>query len=117
MKLEGLVERLTGTLQAGRAFGPAMERGDVTIIPVAIVAGGGGGGGGPTGESDDGSGEPIINGGGGYGGVTFPLGVYAIRGDTVKFVPAIDATRIAIAGLGIFKLALKVRAARNQHRH
>jgi uncharacterized spore protein YtfJ len=125
MKIQGLVDSFSKTLYAGRAFGEPIERDGVTIIPVALVAGGGGGGGGsgpvPHAESSKKNGSPMgSSSGGGFGGVSFPLGVYAVSGDKVRWVPALDATRVAIAALGIIKLALRLRAAGRRtrgHRH
>ena len=44
MTVEALLAKATDGFNAGRAFGPVIERDDCLIIPVAFVAGGGGGG-------------------------------------------------------------------------
>jgi hypothetical protein len=41
-----LMRRLDESISGGRSFGPAFERDDCLVIPVAYVLGGGGGGGG-----------------------------------------------------------------------
>jgi uncharacterized spore protein YtfJ len=108
MEVERLLGKAADHLSVGRSFGPPIERDGVLIIPVAWVAGGGGGGAGGT--QHDESGEP--DSGGGFGGVTWPLGVYVVRDGNVRWVPAIDATRIALAALALFRTFAKLRALR-----
>ncbi len=82
-----------------RVFGDPVEKEDVTVIPVAMVAGGGGGGNAPSeGESEaEGSGS-------GFGGMARPAGVYVIRADSVEWQPAIDVTRLGMAGIALAAL-------------
>jgi len=101
MDAAAIMQRLGENLSVGRAFGTAYERGDTLVIPVARVAGGGGGGG----SEPAGPGEGLAlppGGGGGFGGVVRPLGVYVVRGDDVRWVPAVDATRVALASIAVF---------------
>ena len=108
MDVEKLLSKAADELSVRRAFGPAIERNGTLVIPVAWVAGGGGGGGGQSGgENGD-----EIGSGGGFGGVTWPLGVYVVKEGNVRWVPAIDATRIILAGLGVFRAVVKLRASR-----
>lgn len=108
MDVERLLGKASEELSARRAFGPAIERDGTLIIPVAWVAGGGGGGAGsPEAENGDETGS-----GGGFGGVTWPLGVYVVKEGKVRWVPAVDATRVVLAGLGIFRAVVKMRALR-----
>src|SRR3974390_587788 len=44
VELEDLLQRVGDHVTVGRAFGPAYEKDETLIIPVAFVAGGGGGG-------------------------------------------------------------------------
>lgn len=108
MNIVDLFSKASEGLTAGKAFGPVIEQNGCTVIPVAWVAGGGGGGSGegPS-EAPSGSGT-----GGGFGGVMWPLGVYVVKDGNARFVPAVDATRIALAGIAIAKLAMKMRALR-----
>ena len=105
MDAQQLMERLSHVPAVGRSFGPAFERGEVLIIPVALVAGGGG-----FGESEDAPGRnphaapPGI--GGGMGGLSLPLGVYEVTAAGVRFVPAFDLTRIVTATIGLVKFAV-----------
>jgi uncharacterized spore protein YtfJ len=91
MKPAELLDQVRDTLTVKRVFGEPYEHDGVTIVPVATVAGGGGGGSGDAGE--EGRGE-----GAGYGIVAKPAGVYVIKGDDVRWQPAIDVNRIAMGG-------------------
>ncbi len=123
MDVERLLSRAAEDLSVRRAFGPAIERDGALIIPVAWVAGGGGGGAqGPQAQVPQAEGLKAEEGngsgaGGGFGGVTWPLGVYVIKEGRVRWVPVVDATRIALAGLGIFRAVVKLRALRHMGRH
>ena len=105
MTLQELLSKATESVSAGRCFGPPLEKDGTLIIPVAVTGGGGGGG-----DTASGAGEPMS--GAGFGGVAWPLGVYVVRDGSVKWVPIIDPTRLALAAIGLVKIGLKVRAAR-----
>ncbi|HSL64736.1 MAG TPA: spore germination protein GerW family protein [Gaiellaceae bacterium] len=77
-------------LTARRVYAEPYEKNGSTVIPAASVRGGGGGGGG---ESPEGKGE-----GGGFGVSARPTGAWVIKGDDVRWKPALDVTRIAIIG-------------------
>ena len=81
--LEGAREAIT----VRRVYGDPIERDGVTIIPAADIRGGGGGGG----DAQD--------NGGGFGVMARPVGVYVVSGDSVRWEPAVDASRIAIMGM------------------
>lgn len=70
-----------------RVFGDPIVTGNVTLVPVAIV-GGGGGGGGKNGTA----------GGVGFGLGAKPAGVYVVRGDDVRWRPAIDVNKVIMGG-------------------
>lgn len=72
-----------------RVFGEPVERNGLTVIPAALVAGGGGGGGGHDDKGQEGQ-------GGGFGVAARPAGVYVIRGDQVRWQPAVDANRVIV---------------------
>jgi uncharacterized spore protein YtfJ len=87
-------EKLQGTYDAitvRRVYGDPIERDGVLIVPAAAVKGGLGYGGG-----NDGNG--VQGGGGGSGVSARPVGVYRIADGNVTWVPAVDATRIALLG-------------------
>jgi uncharacterized spore protein YtfJ len=100
MKVEELVEKARDAATVSRVFGDPYEKGGVTFIPVARVAGGAGGGSGTDGESE--------GGGGGYGSRARPVGAYVIKDDEVTWLPAIDVTFIAFVGQIIAIVALLV---------
>jgi uncharacterized spore protein YtfJ len=77
--IEGLAQRLGATATAATIFGAPIERGDVTVVPVARAAYGFGGGSGTR------SGE---EGAGGGGGVRVsPVGFFEIRSGVVHYRP------------------------------
>ena len=124
MNTRELLERIAENLSVRRAFGAAYEREGLLIIPVALVAGGGGGGEGPikapvtdqtgaieTAEPAKGAppdGRPPTGTGGGFGGLVLPMGVYVVKGDQVRWVPAFDATLIALASLSVVRVFVRL---------
>ena len=83
MDVQSLVAQARDAHTVDRGIGQPYEKNGITVVPVAAVRGGGGGGGGPT-------------GGGGGGLEARPAGAFVIRGDSVKWVPAIDVNRIVV---------------------
>lgn len=110
MDIERLFGRATDSLSVGRAFGAPVEQGGTVLIPVAWVAGGGGAG---SGERPGEGATEATGQGGGFGGITWPLGVYVVKDGSVRWVPAVDATRIALGVLAVVRLVVKVTAARS----
>lgn len=97
--LKGAYDAMT----VSRVYGDPIERDGVLVIPAAAIRGGGGFGGGSDQSGNEG-------GGGGSGVIARPVGVYRIEGGEVTWIPAVDATRIALVGqlVGIvFLLALR----------
>ena len=109
MEIPSLLAKLSDTMHASRSFGPATEHGGVTVIPVALVVGGGGMGMGTEPEPSEVSGS-----GGGFGTISWPLGVDTVKQGEVRFVPALDVTRLAIAAISALKLLAKLRARRRE---
>jgi uncharacterized spore protein YtfJ len=101
MELDSLMARAGEAVSVGRAFGTPIDHDGVLVIPVAWVAGGGGGG-------SDNSEPEKSQSGGGFGGFTWPLGVYVVKDGTVSWMPAIDATRILLAGIRLVAAILSV---------
>lgn len=99
MDVRRLAELTRDQLTVSRVFGEPIERGRVTIVPVARVMGGAGGG---EGADDSGGGE-----GGGWAALARPAGVYVIDGEQVRWRPAIDADR-ALATAAIVVVSLMV---------
>jgi uncharacterized spore protein YtfJ len=104
MNLNELMQQVRDQVTVGRVFGDPIERDGVTVVPVARVMGGGGGGQG-TDEAQQGE-------GGGFGMVARPAGVYVVRGQDVRFRPAVDVDRLVIAGAVVLVTALLVAARR-----
>ena len=121
MDAGNLLDKVSDNLSVRRAFGAAYEKDGTLIIPVALVAGGGGAGtsrtgrGHPaTGRRPEGDGSPHDaaphgsrrpkDAGGGFGGLVLPTGVYVVKGDQVRWVPAVDTTIVVLASLGLARL-------------
>jgi uncharacterized spore protein YtfJ len=128
--VQELLGKISQHLSVSRAFGTAYEKDGSLVIPVAFVAGGGGGGGGgegPTGpvapESTDDSSNAhdsktnaeMSGSGGGFGGAVMPVGVYVVKDDQVRWMPAVNANlAIVVTFLCIRMIA---RARRRARRH
>jgi uncharacterized spore protein YtfJ len=97
--LQDILSASRDLLNVRRVYGEPFEKGELTVIPVAHVAGGGGGGAGPA--EDEGGAE---SGGGGFGGMARPVGVYVVKGDRVDWEPALDVTLLGIAGIALAAL-------------
>jgi uncharacterized spore protein YtfJ len=145
MDLKDLLAKASGHLSVSRAFGVAYEKDGSLIIPVAFVAGGGGGGGTdnppsrPTHRHLDLDDEDVLDddeldedefdpldernqttlggSGGGFGGVVMPIGVYVVKDDQVRWVPALNTTFIAIAALGLARALVRSTSKRHRGHH
>ncbi len=132
MDMHELTSRVGESLSVRRAFGAAYEKNGVLVIPVALVAGGGGGGQramSPGGQhprpaanaADDADGEPASTtqseAGGGFGGLIMPIGAYVVKGDQVRWVPAVNVTLIVLAGLSTIRVLALLRARGRRRRH
>jgi uncharacterized spore protein YtfJ len=122
--MQQLMSRMSKNLSVRRAFGSAYEKDGLLVIPVALVAGGGGGGEGtmpkdegrhphPAPETnDDTAHEPESamgsGSGGGFGGLIMPIGAYVVKGDQVRWVPAVDVTVVLLVSLGIVRLLARI---------
>ena len=97
--VEEILEGARDAINARRVYGDPIEQEGVTVIPAAAVGGGGGGGG-----------DETNNGGAGFGLGARPVGAYVIRGDDVRWVPAVDVTRVlllVLAGLVVVRSMLR----------
>jgi uncharacterized spore protein YtfJ len=123
MNLQDLLGKIAQNLSVGRSFGAAYEKDGSLIIPVALVAGGGGAGEGPSShsdadealEGDDESSSDVSNGsGGGFGGVVMPIGVYVVKDEKVRWVPAISANLVIVVVFILVRMMLRsvIRARR-----
>ena len=101
-----IAEKLGASVKASKVFGDPIERGGVTVIPVARARWGFGGGGGRDKSDRPGS-------GGGGGAVMSPIGYIEIHADgKTRFCPTFAVSDIAaIAGVGMLAALLAARLA------
>ena len=107
MDAMAMLEGAKDVITAKRVIGDPYEKNGVTVIPVVAAGGGGGAGGG---NSPEGQGT-----GGGLGLSVKPLGAFVIKGDDVRWLPAIDVTRVIIGGqllmlFGLFAIRGMIRS-------
>jgi uncharacterized spore protein YtfJ len=101
---QDLLSRIGEHAHVNRVFGEPIVRDDVTIVPVAVVAGVGGEGSGP---EENGQGY-------GFGVTSRAIGAFSIRKEQVRFVPALDLRTLVLTGLAAF--ALVTRAVHGKRR-
>jgi uncharacterized spore protein YtfJ len=107
-------------------FGEPVVHGDVVVIPVGRMRGGAGGGGGsgsgePGHAPSTGSGAETMTGEGaghGWGMDAKATGAYVIHGDKVSYMPAVEVSRIVVAGIvgtvvGLLLVPRIIRAAKD----
>jgi uncharacterized spore protein YtfJ len=114
MEIGALLARAGENIHAGRAFGDPVVRDGCTVVPCAFVLGAGGAGGG---TGTDQQGAPGEGGGGGHFSVSWPVGAYVIADGDVRWVPAVDVTRLVLAGLVLLRAAPKLRRRHRTPRH
>jgi uncharacterized spore protein YtfJ len=125
--VQELLGKVAQHLSVSRAFGTAYEKDGSLVIPVALVAGGGGGGEGTSGspsessevidaEDDESTSDGESSGsGGGFGGVVMPVGVYVVKDENVRWVPAVNANLVIV--VAFLTLRMIARARRRSRRH
>jgi uncharacterized spore protein YtfJ len=100
-RINQVIEQSRDVLTVRRVFGEPIERDGTIVIPAASVIGGAGGGGG-----DDGKGA--VGAGTGFGVWARPAGAFVIRGDDVRWEPAIDPDRQRLINAAVIAGALMV---------
>jgi uncharacterized spore protein YtfJ len=101
------MERAREAVSIRQVLGDPIERDGVTVIPAATVFGGGGGGGGSAPGGED---SPEQDAAGfGFGLAAWPAGAFEIKGEGVRWQPAIDYTRIAVTLLFFAYLLSRAR--------
>jgi uncharacterized spore protein YtfJ len=118
MDVQDVIAQARDAITVKRVYGDPYEKNGITVIPAARVGGGAGGGGGEgEGPGGEGSGK---GSGSGFGISARPAGAYIIRGEDVRWQPAIDANKIvigaqlvAIAALLTIRSVFKARAKAN----
>lgn len=134
MDVENLLAKTSDSLSVRRAFGTAYERNGMLIIPVAVVVGGGGAGTSPARRGNsaarpDGPPEESamapdaapqdsgrVDAGGGFGGLVLPSGAYVVKGDEVRWVPAVDVTIVVLASLSLAGVLARTWTRRRSRR-
>ena len=132
MDVENLLAKAADNLSVRRAFGTAYQKDGMLIIPVAIVAGGGGGGTGGNRRGNPAAGSPPeeattahditpqdsgrTEAGGGFGGLVLPSGAYVVKGDQVRWVPALDVTIAVLASLSLVRMLARTWTRQRRHR-
>jgi uncharacterized spore protein YtfJ len=134
MDVETLLAKTSDNLSVRRAFGTAYEKDGMLIIPVAMVAGGGGAGtalprrSSPAARTDSPPGQSAaahdaapqdsgrMDAGGGFGGLVLPSGAYVVKGDEVRWVPAVDVTIVVLASLSLVRVLARTWTRRRSHR-
>ena len=139
MDVENILARASENLSVRRAFGTAYEKDGMLIIPVALVAGGAGGGTGSprtrragsapqdsapqdsapqdSAPQDSAPQDPgPTDSGGGFGGLVLPSGAYVVKGDQVRWVPAVDATIVTLASLSLVRVLARTWTRRGGRR-
>jgi len=127
MDVENLVAKASDNLSVRRAFGTAYEKDGMLIIPVAMVAGGGGGGVSrprrgnsaarhvkPPAPDETPQESERMDMGGGFGGLVLPTGAYVVKGDQVRWVPAVDVTIVVLASLGLVRILTRAWSRRQR---
>jgi uncharacterized spore protein YtfJ len=132
--MDNLVTKAADNISVRRAFGTPYEKNGMLIIPVAIVAGGGGGGtarnrrgnpvAGPDTPPEQDATAPDVTPqdsgrtetGGGMGGLVLPSGAYVVRGDQVRWVPAVDGTVVVLASLILVRVLARTWTRQRRHR-
>lgn len=112
MTIDELMNGMRESLRARMVYAEPYEKDGLTVIPAAAVYGGGGGGKGQMAGKGDGGGD--MGEGGGFGLVARPAGAFVIENGTVRWQPALDATRLVGAGV-LVALAL-IRQWRRRRR-
>jgi uncharacterized spore protein YtfJ len=108
MDVRGILATAQDAMSVKRVFGEPFRKDGVTIIPAARVWGGAGGG------LQDRRGSVPGGHGGGFGIRAKPSGAYVVRGENVRWVPAVDANQI-VAGFQALALVVFL-LRRRRHR-
>jgi uncharacterized spore protein YtfJ len=122
MDVQDLLNRVAQNLSVTRAFGTAYEKDGSMVIPVALVTGGGGAGEGSAGSAspaDDDTdvvhdnvgaeGDPPGGSGGGFGGMVMPVGVYVVKDEKVRWIPAVNANLVIVVVFLTLRMILRAR--------
>ncbi len=101
MNLTEILEEAKDSIGSKGVFGEPYEKNGVTVIPAARIMGGAGAGEGPvTRPPEDGGAidesQTAKGTGGGFGVSGHPTGAFVIKGEDVRWVPAVDVNRLML---------------------
>ena len=97
MRVMDVINEAKSAMRASEVFGAPYEKNGITVIPAARIAGGAGGGGDQQ--------QPQA-GGMGFGVSSRPVGAFVIKGDEVRWQPALDLNRVILMGQVVAIVAL-----------
>jgi uncharacterized spore protein YtfJ len=129
MDVQDLLNKVAQNLSVTRAFGAAYEKDGSMVIPVALVTGGGGGGEGNSGSTatsssdgdtvgeTDASNDLPSGSGGGFGGVVMPVGVYVVKDEKVRWIPAVNVNLIIVVVFITLRMILRARFRAQRRAH
>jgi uncharacterized spore protein YtfJ len=93
MDVQETISKARDAITVKRVYGDPYESDGLVVIPAAAVGGGAGGG------SGEGPEQGESGGGAGFGMGARPVGAYVIDHGAVRWVPAVDISRIALQAL------------------
>jgi uncharacterized spore protein YtfJ len=128
MDVQELLNKVAQNLSVTRAFGTAYEKDGSMVIPVALITGGGGAGEGTNGaastSNDDAQtlddalpGDPAGGSGGGFGGMVMPVGVYVVKDEKVRWIPAVNVNLIIVVVFITLRMILRARFRAQRRAH
>ncbi len=56
-----------------------------------------------------------MDAGGGFGGLVLPSGAYVVKGDQVRWVPAVDVTIVVLVSLSLVRVLARTWTRRRRH--
>ncbi|MFI5036488.1 MAG: hypothetical protein ACHQFZ_09830 [Acidimicrobiales bacterium] len=59
-------------------------------------------------EDEETSGEVASGSGGGFGGAVVPVGVYVVRGEKVRWIPAVNVNLVFLVAIVALRLVAKM---------
>lgn len=107
MKLNEVLTTARDAVSARRVFAEPYTQDGTTVIAAARLSGGAGGGAGHDKDGQEGE-------GGGFGVQGRPAGAYVIKGDSVRWMPAVDVNRVVgvLGAVAIVFMLTRVRMAK-----
>ncbi len=106
-----VLEEARDVIGVRRVYGEPFQKNGVTVIPAARVMGAAGAGTGMVPPSEGETTSKETGSGTGFGMMGSPAGAYVIKGEDVRWVPALDVNRIVLgAQIVAIVLILAVRS-------